>query len=119
MGNCCGKPHSGNFHGEGRTLRAPPATAPAQPPRGSAAAPPNTGAGRTVGGAPSDASDPKAAAARAAEERAKATPGPKGKLGKQLDAQRTQTQADTLARNARDNVAQRDADANAAARNWN
>ncbi|KAH9844597.1 hypothetical protein Tdes44962_MAKER07236 [Teratosphaeria destructans] len=68
MGNCCGKADSGNFHGEGRTLGAQPANAPAQPSGGSAAAPPKIGGtGRAVGGASSDSSDPKAAAARAAE----------------------------------------------------
>ena len=52
------------------------------------------------------------------QERAKASQGGKGKLGKQLDAQKSQTQSDTLAQSARDNVAQRDADASAQARNW-
>ncbi|KAF2172988.1 hypothetical protein M409DRAFT_16938 [Zasmidium cellare ATCC 36951] len=54
----------------------------------------------------------------ALKERLKASQG-KGKLGKQLDAQKGQTQAGTLAQNARDNVAARDADAAAEARNWN
>jgi hypothetical protein len=52
------------------------------------------------------------------QERAKASQG-KGKLGKQLDAQRSQTQSDTLKQNARDNVAARDADSGAQARQWN
>lgn len=52
------------------------------------------------------------------QERAKTSQQGKGKLGKQLDAQRSQTQADTLAQNARDNVAQRDADTAAQTRNW-
>lgn len=54
------------------------------------------------------------------QERAKASQGgAKGKLGKQLDAQRSQTQSDTLKQNARDNVAARDADAGAQARQYN
>ena len=52
------------------------------------------------------------------QERVKASQG-KGKLGKQLDAQRSQTQASTLAATARDNVAAREADALAQARNYN
>jgi len=52
------------------------------------------------------------------QERAKAAQG-KGKLGKQLDAQKSKTQAGTLAQNARDNVAARDADAAAETRDWN
>jgi hypothetical protein len=53
------------------------------------------------------------------QERAKASQGGKGKLGKQLDAQRSQTQSDTLKQTARDNVAARDADSGAQARQWN
>jgi hypothetical protein len=53
------------------------------------------------------------------QERAKASQGGKGKLGKQLDAQRSQTQSDTLKQTARDNVAVRDADSGAQARQWN
>ena len=54
------------------------------------------------------------------QERAKAAQGgAKGKLGKQLDAQRSQTQAGTLAANARDNVAAREADAAAQTRSYN
>lgn len=52
------------------------------------------------------------------QERVKASQG-KGKLGKQLDAQKSQSQTGTLAQTARDNVAARDADAAAQARNWN
>ncbi|RMY14661.1 hypothetical protein D0868_01325 [Hortaea werneckii] len=93
--------------------------------------------------------DPKAAAARAAEvgiylvdtlvlsvmgndkeastptverkaERAKASQSQnKGKLGRQLDQQRGQSQTGILAQNARDNVAARDADAATEARNYN
>jgi len=53
------------------------------------------------------------------QERAKASSQGRGKLGKQLDAERGRSQADTLAQNARDNVAARDADAATEARNYN
>lgn len=52
------------------------------------------------------------------QERAKASQQGRGKLGKQLDAQKSQTQTETLAQNARDNVAHREADNAAQARNW-
>lgn len=52
------------------------------------------------------------------QERLKAAQG-KGKLGKQLDAQKSQTQKDTLASTARENVAAREADAVAQARAYN
>ncbi|KAK5168253.1 uncharacterized protein LTR77_006822 [Saxophila tyrrhenica] len=123
MGNCCGSQSNENFQGEGRTLGATPANAPPQTDGARASAPPKISGpkgGRTLGRnpqAPDDSSSPKAAAARAAEERAKASQG-KGKLGRQLDAQKSQTQSDTLAQSARENVAARDADASAQARNW-
>ncbi|KAI7565076.1 hypothetical protein KC319_g6306 [Hortaea werneckii] len=54
------------------------------------------------------------------QERAKASQSQsKGKLGRQLDQQRGQSQTGLLAQNARDNVAARDADAAAEARNYN
>jgi hypothetical protein len=53
------------------------------------------------------------------QERAKASQGGKGKLGKQLDAQRAQTQSGTLKQTARDNLAARDADSGAQARQYN
>lgn len=52
------------------------------------------------------------------QERAKAGQG-KGKLGRQLDAQRAQTHTDTLAAVSAENRAARDADAAAEARTWN
>ncbi|USW48072.1 hypothetical protein Slin15195_G013910 [Septoria linicola] len=120
MGNCFGKTSSSaNFQGEGRTTGAVPANAPAQTSNARAAAPPKiTGPGRTLGASSGDPQTPGSAAARAAEERAKAAQG-KGKLGKQLDAQKSQTQKDTLAQTARDNVAARDADAAAQTRAYN
>ncbi|KAL9535488.1 hypothetical protein SMMN14_01564 [Sphaerulina musiva] len=129
MGNCFGKSSSNaNFQGEGRTIGGGAGggggASPAQAPRPAAAPPPKvTGPGRTLGDntAPSPSSDaqtPASAAARAAEERLKAAQG-KGKLGKQLDAQKSQTQKDTLASTARENVAAREADAVAQARAYN
>ncbi|GIZ40747.1 hypothetical protein CKM354_000407400 [Cercospora kikuchii] len=119
MGNCCGKSSDENFQGEGRTLGAAPVNAPIPSNNARAAAPPKvTGPGRTLGNASGEQQPPGSAAARAAEERAKAAQG-KGKLGKQLDAQKSQTQKDTLAQTARDNVAARDADAAAQARAYN
>ncbi|GAB7325034.1 hypothetical protein MBLNU13_g09135t1 [Cladosporium sp. NU13] len=119
MGNCFGKPSSDkNFSGEGRAVGSAPA-APAQKKGTANKASAPTG-GRTLGSssqAPSGSS-PRDAAAKAAEERAKASQG-KGKLGKQLDAQRSQTQSDTLKQNARDIVAARDADAGAQVRQYN
>lgn len=52
------------------------------------------------------------------QERQKAAQG-KGKLGKQLEAQKTQTQTSLLAENARENVAAREAVAANEARSWN
>ncbi|KAK3053364.1 hypothetical protein LTR09_005533 [Extremus antarcticus] len=124
MGNCCGSQSNESFQGEGRTLGATPTNAPPQVDGARASAPPRISGpkgGRTLGKnpqVPDESSSPKAAAARAAEERAKASQG-KGKLGRQLDAQKSQTQSDTLAQTARENLGARDADASAQARNWN
>jgi hypothetical protein len=52
------------------------------------------------------------------QERLKASQG-KGKLGKQLDAQKARTQSSTLQQTAKENLAARDADAAAQARNYN
>lgn len=54
------------------------------------------------------------------QERAKAAQGQsKGKLGRQLDQQKGQSQTGILAQNARENVAAREADAATEARNYN
>lgn len=55
------------------------------------------------------------------QERAKAAQGQggKGKLARQLDAQKTQTHNTTLAATSAENRAARDADAGAQARAWN
>nr|POE54913.1 hypothetical protein CFP56_64586 [Quercus suber] len=124
MGNCCGKQTDDSFTGEGRTLGASPAAAPPSSTKNARApAPPpsrlkgSTSGGRTLGDSGAS-EDPKTAAARAAEERARAAQG-KGKLGKQLDAQKGQTQASVLAQTARDNVAAREADSVAQTRSYN
>ncbi|GAB7348567.1 hypothetical protein MBLNU459_g6957t1 [Dothideomycetes sp. NU459] len=125
MGNCFGKQSSSadNFQSPGRSLGS--ASSPPQPAAARVPAPkkpsytPTPAGGRTVGSSPAAAGDdPKSAAARAAEERAKANQG-KGKLGRQLDAQKSQTQYGTLAQASQENRAARDADAVTEARNYN
>lgn len=140
MGNCFGKEKS--FQGEGRTLGATPVAAPAGSKTGRSAVPAKpyvSSKGQTLGASgedPSSRQPPGAAAANAAEvriyatkrgthadpalvqARLKASQG-KGRLGKQLDAQKSQTQSDVLAQNARDNLAARNADAATEARNYN
>ncbi|KAF2221215.1 hypothetical protein BDZ85DRAFT_25585 [Elsinoe ampelina] len=107
MGNCFGKSNS-NFKGEGRTVGGPtPANAPAA--SSSAKVPATASPGRTLGGG-SGGDDPKSAAARAAEARKQSAQG-QGKLGKQLDAQKKLTNADTLAQVSKENRAARDMDA--------
>ncbi|KAF2154593.1 hypothetical protein K461DRAFT_275720 [Myriangium duriaei CBS 260.36] len=118
MGNCLGRSSSGksnNFSGQGRTLGDAPAPAPAPASASSAKVPavansPGRKLGSTGGDAAVDGNDPKTAAARAAEERMKASQ-KGGKLGKQLNAQKSKTQAQTLAQASKDNTAARDADA--------
>ncbi|KAF1821076.1 uncharacterized protein K489DRAFT_264636 [Dissoconium aciculare CBS 342.82] len=119
MGNCCGREQA--FQGEGRTLGATPAVG-ATPSATRANLPAGTHVsrgGRTLGDSTqgqAQSETPGAAAARAAERR-KAAQG-KGNLGKQLDAQKAQTQSATLAQSARENVAARDADAANKSLNW-
>ncbi|KAI5207418.1 hypothetical protein E4T39_01903 [Aureobasidium subglaciale] len=128
MGNCFGKPKSENFSGSSQTLanssaNAPKpvtATTPLKPKTASYS--PTPAQGRTVGGASTAApgSDPRAAAALAAEERLKASQGKeKGKLGKQLGAQKAQTHNQVLDETSRDNRLARNADENAQTRTWN
>ncbi|KAF2842480.1 hypothetical protein M501DRAFT_998799 [Patellaria atrata CBS 101060] len=128
MGNLCGKQSkSENFSGEGRVLGAAPipAAAPRAPvpseQQRQKAVPKVGGPARTLGGSSvgeTRGDDPKAAAARAAEERANRATAT-GKLGKQLEAQRKQTRTATLEQVSQENRAQRDADAGMEARNWN
>jgi len=122
MGNCFGKEKS--FQGEGRTLGATPVAAPTGSNNARAAVPAKpfvSSKGHTLGasaGDPSVRQPPGAAAANAAEARLKAAQG-KGKLGRQLDAQKAQTQGDVLVQNARENLAARNADVATDARNYN
>lgn len=149
MGNCFGKPKTDNFSSQGQTLGSnpPPKPVTSTPATKSAVAAkysPTPKEGRTLGAAASATnSDPRTAAAMAAEvclvpppsaalhleARVKTTntaqqnrnqPKPaKGKLGKQLDAQRAQTQNETRSEASREALLARNADANAEARRYN
>ncbi|THV98020.1 hypothetical protein D6D27_01784 [Aureobasidium pullulans] len=129
MGNCFGKPKSDNFSGSGQTLAnanstpapKPVIAAPNKPVSASYA--PTPAQGRVVGGsspAPSS-NDPRVAAALAAEERLKSSQSKsqKGKLGKQLDAQKSQSHNKVLDETSRETRLARDADANVEVRTWN
>ncbi|THY28789.1 hypothetical protein D6D01_03781 [Aureobasidium pullulans] len=131
MGNCFGKPKSDNFSGSGQTLAnanstpapKPVITSTATKPAVSASYAPTPAEGRVVGGsspAPSS-NDPRVAAAMAAEERLKSSQSKsqKGKLGKQLDAQKSQTHNKVLDETSRETRLARDADANVEVRTWN
>ncbi|THV68184.1 hypothetical protein D6D17_02863 [Aureobasidium pullulans] len=129
MGNCFGKPKSDNFSGSGQTLAnanstpapKPVIAAPNKPVSASYA--PTPAQGRVVGGsspAPSS-NDPRVAAALAAEERLRSSQSKsqKGKLGKQLDAQKSQSHNKVLDETSRETRLARDADANVEVRTWN
>ncbi|THY53486.1 hypothetical protein D6C97_06062 [Aureobasidium pullulans] len=129
MGNCFGKPKSDNFSGSGQTLAnanstpapKPVIAAPNKPVSASYA--PTPAQGRVVGGsspAPSS-NDPRVAAAMAAEERLKSSQSKsqKGKLGKQLDAQKSQSHNKVLDETSRETRLARDANANVEVRTWN
>ncbi|KEQ78512.1 hypothetical protein D6C86_06851 [Aureobasidium pullulans] len=129
MGNCFGKPKSDNFSGSGQTLAnanstpapKPVIAAPNKPVSASYA--PTPAQGRVVGGsspAPSS-NDPRVAAAMAAEERLRSSQSKsqKGKLGKQLDAQKSQSHNKVLDETSRETRLARDADANVEVRTWN
>ncbi|KAF2120791.1 hypothetical protein BDV96DRAFT_595202 [Lophiotrema nucula] len=138
MGNLCGKESKDNFTGPGRVLgSAPPpsnnakASVPArvannEGPAKSKPAPKVGGPGRTTGSGPSG-EDPKAAAAAAAEivgltglsKQARASRTATGDLGKKLEAQKKQTQSQTLQQAAYENRAAREADAVREARDYN
>jgi len=89
MGNCFGKPKSDNFSSGGQTLGAsnpPPKPVTSTPAAKAATYSPTPKGGRTLGATPSEVnSDPRTAAAMAAESRNQPKQA-KGKLGKQLDA---------------------------------
>ncbi|CAD0097543.1 unnamed protein product [Aureobasidium mustum] len=118
MGNCFGKQKSDNFSGAGQTLGATqpakPVVSASQPQKPiSASYSPTPKQGRTVGGgSASPSSDPRAAAALAAEPA-------KGKLGKQLEAQKAQTHNATMNEASREALLARNADANAETRAYN
>ncbi|KAH9870537.1 hypothetical protein IAQ61_006013 [Plenodomus lingam] len=119
MGNLCGKEsNTDNFEGQGRTLgSAPtPATKASIPSTLAPSKPKVGGPPRTLGEANSK-DDPKAAAAAAAEARAnKHSP---GDLQKKLDAQKRQTQNQTLQQVANENRLAREADAVHETRTYN
>ncbi|KAL9625822.1 MAG: hypothetical protein Q9160_000142 [Pyrenula sp. 1 TL-2023] len=119
MGGLCSKQSNSpdNFSRPGRVLGVPSS----KPSANSVPVPQKIpgSSGRTVGGG-DGGSDPRNAAARAAEERAtRSSSAAQGKLGKQLAAQKAQTRTDVLAETSRDERSARDADAAAEARNWN
>ncbi|EAT85496.1 hypothetical protein HBI56_134640 [Parastagonospora nodorum] len=117
MGNLCGKQSSDNFEGQGRTLGSAPA------PATKASIPSNVAPKRTVGGPPRTLgesnveNDPKAAAAAAAEARNNKTTS--GDLQKKLDAQKRQTNNQTLQQAAEENRRAREADQATETRNYN
>ncbi|KAI9816393.1 MAG: hypothetical protein M1832_005060 [Thelocarpon impressellum] len=126
MGNACGKEtsHPEPFAQPGRTLSSapPPASGTASVPKGRASVGRIHGGGpRTLGGpAPSNGTeDARAAAAQAAEERARrSNSAPKGKLGSQLASQKQQTRTNTLGQASRDERRLRETDDAAEVRNW-
>lgn len=117
MGNLCGKPSKENdpFSQPGRIIGSAP---PPQPnPR--VAVPKINGQGQKLGGSSGrEGSDARSAAARAAEERAKANQ-PKGKLGRDLAKERAQTRTGTLENVSQDERRRRDADQTTQAINYN
>ncbi|KAL6708491.1 hypothetical protein ACN47E_002754 [Coniothyrium glycines] len=118
MGNLCGKESKDNFEGQGRTLGSAPAPATKASVPSSAAAPKRTigGPPRTLGDGNIE-SDPKAAAAAAAEARANKTT--TGDLQKKLDAQKRQTHNQALQAAANDNRLAREADQATETRTYN
>ncbi|KAJ4332137.1 hypothetical protein N0V87_008634 [Didymella glomerata] len=112
MGNLCGKQSKDGLEGPGRTLGSAPAPATkASVPTGANANAPK----RTVGGPPrtlgegNAASNPRSAAAAAAE--ARANKNSTGDLQKKLDAQKKQTREQTLKEIVNENNRHRDAEA--------
>ncbi|KAB8339198.1 hypothetical protein FH972_022132 [Carpinus fangiana] len=119
MGNLCSSSSNKDdpFAQPGRTLGS---AAPPQQGRTSVPKPKIQGSGRTVGGAAASLpeSDPRAAAAKAAEERANKGQA-KGKLAEQLAAQKKQSRTNTLEQASQDERAARAADENDQIRQWN
>ncbi|RYN95186.1 hypothetical protein AA0120_g3623 [Alternaria tenuissima] len=118
MGNLCGKQSKDNFAGNGRTLESAPTPATrasiannVAPPKPKVGGPP-----RTLGDS-NRQDDPKAAAAAAAE--ARANKASSGDLQKKLDAQKRQTNNQTLQQAANENRLAREADQATETRNYN
>ncbi|KAF1915138.1 hypothetical protein BDU57DRAFT_576477 [Ampelomyces quisqualis] len=123
MGNLCGKESKDNFEGQGRTLASAPApktkaTIPSSVTINAASTPKRTVGGppRTLGDANIE-NDPKAAAAAAAEARNNRSSS--GDLQKKLDAQKRQTNTQTLQQAANENRKAREADQATETRNYN
>ncbi|KAI9747010.1 MAG: hypothetical protein M1815_004739 [Lichina confinis] len=120
MGNLCGKESSDPFAQPGRTLGSapPPSEGTSRLPAGVSST--VGGPGHTLGGSgPSATDDARRAAALAAEERARSSHNQaKGKLGRDLTTQKQQSRVNTLGQASRQEQQYRDADANAAVRNW-
>ncbi|KAF1840769.1 uncharacterized protein K460DRAFT_192049 [Cucurbitaria berberidis CBS 394.84] len=109
MGNLCGKQSKDNFDGQGRTLGSAPAPATkASVPSNVAPPKPKVGGPPRTLGEGNNGDDPKAAAAAAAEARANKSTS--GDLQKKLDAQKRQTQNQTLQQAANENRLAREAD---------
>ncbi|KAF1943239.1 hypothetical protein EJ02DRAFT_443487 [Clathrospora elynae] len=118
MGNLCGKQSKDNFEGEGRTVGSAPApTTKASIPSNVATPKPKMGGPPRTLGEGNRGDDPKAAAAAAAEARANRTS--PGDLQKRLDAQKRQTNNQTLLQAANDNRLAREADQATETRNYN
>ncbi|CAG5156845.1 uncharacterized protein ALTATR162_LOCUS4638 [Alternaria atra] len=118
MGNLCGKQSKDNFEGSGRTLGSAPTPATrASVPNNVAPPKPKVGGPPRTLGESNRADDPKAAAAAAAEARANKSSS--GDLQKKLDAQKRQTNTQTLQQAANENRLAREADQATAARNYN
>ncbi|USP74494.1 uncharacterized protein yc1106_01768 [Curvularia clavata] len=116
MGNLCGKQSKDNFEGQGRTLGSAPEPATRASVPSNAAKPKVGGPPRTLGDSNRE-SDPKAAAAAAAEARANKSSS--GDLQKKLDAQKRQTNNQTLQQAANENRLAREADQATETRNYN
>ncbi|EUC39939.1 hypothetical protein COCMIDRAFT_31022 [Bipolaris oryzae ATCC 44560] len=118
MGNLCGKQSKDNFDGPGRTLGSAPApTTRASVPSNAAAPKPKVGGPPRTLGDSNKQDDPKAAAAAAAEARANKSAS--GDLQKKLDAQKRQTNNQTLQQAANENLRAREADQATETRNYN
>ncbi|KAF1831487.1 hypothetical protein BDW02DRAFT_571946 [Decorospora gaudefroyi] len=119
MGNLCGKQSKDNFEGQGRTLGSAPAPATRASIPSNVATPtkPKVGGPPRTLGESNKGDDPKAAAAAAAEARANKTS--TGDLQKKLDAQKRQTNNQTLQQASNENRLAREVDQATETRNYN